>query len=205
MPPVAAIIFGVSACGKSSVARALAEGHGCAYIDADDCHSDAAVAKMSSGNPLTDEDREPWLLRVAQAAVSALEADGAACVAVACSALGERHRKRLRQAILDSAAVGDVLFVLLNVGEDEIRRRLAARQGEAGGHFFRGDRMARSQFEALEVPHGDVEDYLEIKVGAEHPDTDAAGKCAAIAWGFIEARLGQIASESDSNPGEVDY
>lgn len=190
MPPVAAIIFGVSASGKTSVARALAERHHCAYIDADDCHSDVAVGKMSSGSPLTDEDREPWLLRVAQAAASAADAGGAACVAVACSALGERHRRRLRQAMLDSAAVGDVVFVLLSVGEGEIRRRLAARQGGAGGHFFRGDGMARAQFEALEVPRGDEDGFLEIKVGAQYPGTESAGKCAAIAWRFIDARLG---------------
>ncbi len=59
-------VFGVSGCGKSTVGRRLASELRTQFVDADDCHSSESVAKMASGVPLTDDDRWPWLSRVAQ-------------------------------------------------------------------------------------------------------------------------------------------
>ena len=63
--PVAVVVMGVSGAGKTTVARALAELLGADFIDGDDLHSAAARAKMSAGHPLDDDDRWPWLDRIA--------------------------------------------------------------------------------------------------------------------------------------------
>ena len=57
--------MGVCGCGKTSVGQALANRLGWQFFDADDFHPPANVAKMATGVALTDEDREPWLDRLA--------------------------------------------------------------------------------------------------------------------------------------------
>ena len=58
---MALVIMGVSGSGKTSVGRLLAKKLGYEFLDADDFHSEHNVAKMASGQPLTDADRAPWL------------------------------------------------------------------------------------------------------------------------------------------------
>lgn len=53
------VVMGPSGSGKSVVGRALATTLGLAFVDADDLHPAANVAKMSAGTPLTDADRWP--------------------------------------------------------------------------------------------------------------------------------------------------
>ena len=65
-PILRVVIMGVSGCGKSSVGEGLATRLGVAYRDGDDLHPPANVEKMRAGTPLTDDDRWPWLDRVAQ-------------------------------------------------------------------------------------------------------------------------------------------
>ena len=55
------IVAGVSGSGKSTVGALLAGRLGWPFTDGDMLHPDANVAKMSRGEPLTDEDRKPWL------------------------------------------------------------------------------------------------------------------------------------------------
>ena len=64
------VIMGVSGSGKSSVGTALSAVLGAPYIDGDDLHPAANIARMSAGIPLTDEDRWPWLAAIAAYAVS---------------------------------------------------------------------------------------------------------------------------------------
>lgn len=52
---------GVSGTGKSTLGTALAQSLSLPYIEGDDLHPPSNIAKMSSGTPLNDEDREPWL------------------------------------------------------------------------------------------------------------------------------------------------
>ena len=61
------VIMGVAGCGKSTVGAAFAAAIGARFIDGDDLHPPANVAKMASGKPLDDQDRAPWLVRVGQA------------------------------------------------------------------------------------------------------------------------------------------
>lgn len=89
----------MSGSGKTTLARALAEALSLPFIDADDLHSQTNKDKMSMGEPLTDADRMPWLVRVHKAAVEAMESDargGVSGILVACSALKASYREVLR-------------------------------------------------------------------------------------------------------------
>lgn len=55
------VVMGVSGCGKSTVAAELARSLGWDMREADNFHPPSNIEKMSSGIPLTDEDRRPWL------------------------------------------------------------------------------------------------------------------------------------------------
>ncbi|KAH9072826.1 P-loop containing nucleoside triphosphate hydrolase protein [Lactarius deliciosus] len=93
------IVMGVSGSGKSTLGTALAKALGCPFVDADDLHPQTNIDKMSKGEPLTDEDRAPWLINVRRTAVKVAESDsqdGTAGVVVACSALKARYREVLR-------------------------------------------------------------------------------------------------------------
>ncbi|KAF5348696.1 hypothetical protein D9758_006860 [Tetrapyrgos nigripes] len=59
--PVFIVVMGVSGTGKSTLGKALATSYGFPFIDGDDLHPKSNVEKMSTGTPLTDKDREPWL------------------------------------------------------------------------------------------------------------------------------------------------
>ena len=55
------VIMGVSGSGKTTVGKLLAQKTVGRFLDGDDFHPPKNVAKMSSGIPLTDEDRQGWL------------------------------------------------------------------------------------------------------------------------------------------------
>lgn len=89
------VVMGVSGSGKSTIAEALAKATGGAYYDADDFHPPANVEKMSSGHPLTDDDRWGWLDQLANLLEDRVAADE--FTFVACSALKQIYRDRLRK------------------------------------------------------------------------------------------------------------
>ena len=60
------ILMGVSGSGKTTVGKLLAAQTGIPFFDGDDFHPAANVAKMASGQPLTDEDRAGWLADLAR-------------------------------------------------------------------------------------------------------------------------------------------
>ena len=109
--------MGVTSCGKSEVAKALATALGAPYIEGDALHGDHNIAKMSRGEPLTDDDRWPWLDRVAAAL-----ADSAPVSVASCSALCRRYRDRLRVAKPATTA-----FIHLDAERDVIAGRMQAR------------------------------------------------------------------------------
>ncbi len=137
--PVGLVVMGVSGSGKTAVGRRAADRLGWAFLDADDLHPPANVAKMEKGTGLADADRAPWLAAVHESVEAHLAAERS--VVVACSALKEAYRDRLRG--------GDprVRFVWLDVPEGELRARLERREG----HFAGAD-LLPSQLEALEPP-----------------------------------------------------
>jgi carbohydrate kinase (thermoresistant glucokinase family) len=161
MRPAAIIIMGVSGSGKSTIGALLAERLGWPFADADGFHPPPNVAKMASGQPLTDEDRWPWLDAIA-AHIGAARKAGQPVV-VACSALRRAYRDRLR------AGHGDLIFLHLSGASEVIAARQAARQG----HFMPPSLMA-SQFATLEDT-GDEPDAVAVSV-ADTPQSvvDAA-------------------------------
>jgi gluconokinase len=140
------VIMGVSGCGKSSVGEGLAARTGIPYRDGDDLHPPANVEKMRTGIPLTDDDRWPWLDRVA--AVLAKDAP----VIVGCSALRRAYRDRLR-----AGAGGPVHFIHLAGSREVIAGRMATRTG----HYMPPS-LLDSQFAALEPPGPDEALTLDI-------------------------------------------
>lgn len=134
--------MGVSGSGKSTVGRLLADALRWPFHDADDHHSAENVARMRRGEPLSDEDRGPWLDRLAQL-LARLAAEGTSAV-LACSALRERYRARLTRLLPAGTAVR---FVYLKLDPAAAGERVAARSE----HFMPAGLVA-SQFEALEEP-----------------------------------------------------
>ena len=161
IPGVAAIvIMGVSGAGKSTVGRIIAAELGCPFRDADSFHPPANIEKMSHGEPLTDEDRWPWLQAIATW-IAEHRAAGTMCV-VTCSAL-----KRVYRDIVTNRQSAAVRLVFLEGDFDLIASRLAARKG----HFM-PPALLQSQFAALEEPTPD-ERALTISIDAT-PDEIAA-------------------------------
>lgn len=157
------VVMGVSGAGKSTVAAALATEFGGTYIDADDLHPAANVAKMAAGVPLTDDDRMPWLRLVGAALAEASEG----VVVVACSALRRRYRDELRDA------ASGVFFVHLDVDPSVLSARLAQR----ADHFMPPSLLS-SQLATLE-PLGSDEVGVVIDAGAP---LDEIVPVAAEAW-----------------------
>src|ERR1700685_964839 len=88
--PSVIVVMGVSGCGKSTIAAMLAHRLRWIYEDGDWFHPKANVEKMHHGEPLTDEDRWPWLRAIA-AWIDAPRQAGNHGV-VACSALKRDYR-----------------------------------------------------------------------------------------------------------------
>ena len=133
------VLMGVSGSGKTAVGQVLAHELGWTFVDADDFHPAANVAKMRRGVPLDDDDRRPWLDAVRR---RLHEARGRGeNVVLACSALKHAYQDYLRDE--DPA---HVRFAYLR-GSEELIRRLAARKG----HFM-NPALLHSQFETLEPP-----------------------------------------------------
>lgn len=132
------VLMGVSGAGKSTIGRQAADALGVPFLEGDDFHPAASVAKMSAGVPLTDADRMPWI----DAIVAHLNARPERDVILACSALSTAVRDRLRTG-LDSP----VQFLLLSAPPDVIGRRLQQRPG----HYMKAG-MLGSQFAALQTP-----------------------------------------------------
>jgi gluconokinase len=118
------VVMGVTGSGKTSAARELTGQLGWEYIDGDDLHPEANVAKMAGGTPLDDEDRWPWLRRIAEV-IGEHEAAGISLV-ITCSALKRSYRDLLRDGH------PSVWFAHVDVTREVLAQRLAERQG----HFM---------------------------------------------------------------------
>ena len=131
------IVMGVQGCGKSTVGRGVADALGIRFQDGDDLHSAQARAKMASGHPLTDADRLPWLMHIAQTMATALERGEV--LTVACSALKRSYRDLMRDL------VPSLVFVELYGDQALIAERLTHRN-----HEYMPAALLHSQFTTLE-------------------------------------------------------
>lgn len=140
---MAIVLMGVTGSGKSTIGQALAQRRQCVFLDGDHYHPQTNIDKMRRGEPLTDQDRGPWLDRLRDLIAEKLSAGDD--VVVACSALRESYRHRLLPG--DPALAAKVKIVYLKISPQVSRERLSSRTG----HFM-PTALVKSQFEALEEP-----------------------------------------------------
>ena len=129
------IVMGVTGCGKTTIGSKLARSLGVLFLDADDFHPEANLKKMSSGTPLDDSDRIPWLESLREELRS-----NRGCV-LACSALKQNYRSMLEDTDRDT------VFIMLEISKETARCRLRSR-----ANHFMPETLIDSQFDSLERP-----------------------------------------------------
>ena len=137
-PMTAFVLMGVSGAGKSTVGRRVAQELRLPFVEGDDYHPASNVAKMSSGVPLTDADRIPWIDALAQGLNARTEPDAI----VACSALSTFVRERIAALVREP-----VFFLWLTADRAVIEQRLRHR----AQHYMKAGMLA-SQLAALQTP-----------------------------------------------------
>ena len=157
----ACVVMGVASCGKTSVGEALALQLGIDFIEGDRLHPPENVAKMSSGKPLNDEDRWPWLAAIG----SALSGEGGKVAS--CSALKRSYRETIARA-----AGRPVAFVFLHGSKELLRERINSRKG----HFMPAS-LLESQLNTLEPP---APDEWAIKLNVASPVDELVAQ--ALEW-----------------------
>lgn len=189
---VVCIVYGVSGCGKSAVTKALGSRYKCVRVlDADDFHSEESKKKMSSGIPLTEKEREPWLKAVGDGAADA--ARSGVVVALACSALSSQARKLLRKELASGPHTESendkitILYVHLDAPKHIIHERLMKRDD----HFF-DPGLLDSQIETLS---SDKEpNTFTLDVSPRNPKGNSPEHAAESVWEFITANVGTMCS-----------
>jgi gluconokinase len=151
--PVVLVIMGVSGSGKSTVGELLSGRLGWDFEEGDSLHPAANVAKMSAGEALTDDERWPWLAKVADWIDGRL--DSGTSGVITCSALKRSYRN-----VINRRGSG-VEFVYLGVHKTELEDRLDHRKG----HFMPAS-LLESQLQALEVPSDD-EPCIRVDAGPD--------------------------------------
>jgi gluconokinase len=149
--PVVLVLMGVSGCGKTTVAAILSGRLGWPFEEGDALHPPSNIEKMKAGHPLTDDDRAPWLEKVAEWVEERLDAGESGLIT--CSAL-----KRAYREVINRRGTG-VEFVYLAGSRETIAARLAARHG----HFMPSS-LLDSQFADLEEPAAD-EPAMRVDIG----------------------------------------
>ncbi|QRW19944.1 thermoresistant gluconokinase [Rhizoctonia solani] len=182
--PKLIVVMGVSGCGKSTTGQNLGRALNATFVDGDDLHPAANVAKMSRGEPLTDADRAPWLKLIRERATE-LATQGNGITVVACSSLRKAYRELLRGKPVElvkpepessdvpvvhpkgeAPSVGDKADVDVHIANTSpplktyfvfikgTRESLFERMQKRQGHFMKAS-MLESQLVTLESPEGE--------------------------------------------------
>ncbi|WP_256842025.1 gluconokinase [Ornithinimicrobium cryptoxanthini] len=117
--PLHLVVMGVSAAGKTTVAREINTVLHWEFAEGDDFHPQANVDKMASGEPLVDKDRWPWLEALAEW-IREQDAAGRSTI-MTCSALKRSYRDVLR------GAGATTYFVHLTGDRELLQQRMSAR------------------------------------------------------------------------------
>jgi gluconokinase len=171
--PVCVVVMGVSGSGKTTLGKGIAERLHWRFQEGDELHPRANVEKMSRGEPLTDDDRWPWL----DAIVAWLDecARAGENAVLTCSALRRRYRDRLR------SGTPGVRFCHVDVPEEVLRDRLEHRRG----HYMPAS-LLPSQLDTLEPL---TDDEPGVVVSAEgDPDEVLAEALEALGLSEGESR-----------------
>lgn len=142
------VIMGVSGSGKTTIGAALARALRVDFLEGDWLHPPDNVQRMATGIPLTDDNRRPWLMAIAER----LRESGRARtgLVVACSALKRSYRDLLR-----SSGAANVRFIYLAGARALIADRMAQRRG----HFMPPS-LLESQLASLEEPSADEDAWV---------------------------------------------
>jgi gluconokinase len=149
------VVMGVSGSGKSTIAAGLVQRLGWDFAEGDEFHPPENVEKMRAGIGLTDEDRWPWLRRLAEW-IGEHEQAGTSCI-VTCSAL----KRSYRDLLCDGHP--STWYVYVFADHDLIKDRMEQRSG----HYMPVS-LLDSQLATLE-PLGDDEPGERIS-GAGSPE-----------------------------------
>lgn len=145
-----AVVMGAAGAGKTTLGERLAACLGWLFQEGDSLHPPENVAKMKSGQPLTDTDRAPWLVAVAKV-IDGWRGRGE-CGIITCSALKRSYRRRI---IGDRR---DVRLIYLQGPRELIAERLTSRKG----HFMPPS-LLDSQMAVLEPP-GPDENPITVRI-----------------------------------------
>ena len=137
-PALQVVVMGVSGTGKSVIGSTVAERLGWEFLEGDSFHPAANIAKMSAGQPLDDDDRQPWLEELGSM-LAERRASGTSAV-LACSALKRSYRDLLR----GDGPVEATFFLHLDLPFEVLRARMEQRE-----HFMPAS-LLQSQFDTLE-------------------------------------------------------
>lgn len=154
------VVSGPSGSGKSTVGRLVATALGRVWVEGDAFHTVANRNKMAAGTPLDDDDRAPWLERLA-GELRRLGDLGLPAV-LACSALKRPYRDVLRSCGYP------VTVVQITVSPETLRDRVAARHA----HYMPAS-LVESQVALMEPLHAD-EDGITVASGEDAESTASA-------------------------------
>jgi 6-phosphogluconate dehydrogenase len=129
------LITGVSGSGKTTIGKAIAERLNIPFYDGDDFHPMNNISKMSSGIPLSDDDRWPWLKEINAFLHKKIKSKN---LVLACSALKNDYRNILSEGLSPS----QITWIHLEGDFDTIYQRLSLREGHYMSHH-----MLQSQFD----------------------------------------------------------
>jgi gluconokinase len=165
---VIVIVAGAAGSGKTTVGALLAGRLDWMFADADTFHPPANVAKMRNGEPLTDEDRLPWLRAITEWMDERIAAGQSGVIT--CSAL----RRSYRETLLEGRPAATLAF--LDVAPEVLLRRVSARPD----HFF-PRKLLESQLAALEPPSPAEAPRVRVIPG-DGDAQETAGKIIAALW-----------------------
>ncbi|KAK7207595.1 P-loop containing nucleoside triphosphate hydrolase protein [Myxozyma melibiosi] len=178
------VIAGPAGCGKTTVAEYVSKTLEAPFVEGDSLHSPENIRKMAANDPLTDEDREPWLKSIVPACIQAagLHSTGTKshnCV-VTCSSLRHRYRNIIRDAARherDHRGLSvHVRFIYLTADEETLLARVHRREN----HYMK-ESMVFSQVKLQELPSVSEQiDSLIINVTGKTPEQVNAAALKAI-------------------------